>query len=165
MVKPFALITTDDLPAFVRWMDAPTNCKPGFDIVPHVVEAQPDFDMATERLEKTRTVTAAAVTDGWTVAALPADEIKRNTYHLALAAGYTVPGLGITLATQESDRNAFTGLLTLVNEAVSAGLQTEASSVTIADITGTPHTVTVAQLRGIMLGYGQHLSTLWAASK
>lgn len=165
MVKPFALITTDDPPQFVRWMDASTNTKAGFSVVPRIAQDRPEYDAATETLTPTQTVTLDAVTEGWTITALPEDDVKHITYISALDAGYTVPGLGITLALQEHDRNAFTGLLTLVNEAVSAGLQTESDLVTIANLNGAPHAVTIAQLRGIMLGYGNHLATLWAASK
>lgn len=165
MVKNFALITTADPPQFVRWMDAPCNTKSGFAVVPRIITERPSYDAATETLTPLQTVTLKAVTDGWTVTALPEADIKRRAYYAALEAGYTVPGLGIVLALQESDRNAFTALLTLINETVAAGLQTESDTVTIADIEGTVHSVTIAQLRGILLGYGSHFSTLWAASK
>jgi hypothetical protein len=165
MVKNFALITTDDPPAFVRLMDAPTNTKAGFAIVPRIIEERPEFDAATETLTPLRTVTLAAVTEGWEIELLPAADVRRLAYLAAINDGYTVPGLGITLALQESDRNAFTGLLTMINEAVSAGLKAETDTVTIADISGVAHSVTIAQLRGVMLGYGNHLSALWGASK
>jgi len=166
MVKSFALITTNDPPQFIRWMDAPTNCKLGYAIVPRIIEDRPEnLNPETEVLTRTKIVTIDSVTEGWAITQLPVEEIKRNAYQATIDAGYTVPGLGITLAMQESDRNAFTGLLSLLNEAISMGLKTITDPVAIADITGASYTVTIGQFKQIMLGYGLYISELWASSK
>jgi len=76
-------------------------------------------------------------------------------FQAAIAAGITVSG--ITLAANDSDRARFVELLTLLREANAP----EDMPVTIADIAGTTHRVTVADLRRIMVQYGLAVQANW----
>jgi hypothetical protein len=158
-MKNYALITLDPLD-FVRLMDGPTNCKSGYAVVSYVREAAPEYDADTHKLEPRRETTTEWVKDYYEEVPLSSQEVARRTFDAAIAAGYAVPGLSLTLRLGESDRAAFTGLLALVNEGVRAGAKTEDSPVTIAGVEGVA-TVTVGQFRGIALGYGAHYAGLW----
>ncbi len=103
----------------------------------------------------------AATLDRWAesafeAATLPADPI---------AAGYLVAPEGFTLALGDTDRAAFTAMLTLVQEALSLSVITNETEQTIADKDGTPHTVSTLRLRQILVGYGFHYKTLWDAAR
>lgn len=85
-------------------------------------------------------------------------------YAKELADGITVNG--ITLAAQESDRNAFNQLITLL--ATAEGLLPEeqreafrATDQTIADKSGTTHTMTVTQVRQLVVAYGMAIQQGW----
>ena len=89
------------------------------------------------------------------------NNIERN-YQNILKKGITVNG--ITLGAQETDQAAFTKLLTLLQTA--EGLQTDttafkASQQSIADINGVIHSMTVTQIRTLIVAYGQQIQTLW----
>ena len=111
-----------------------------------------------------------ALADGKIVssfAVLKAQKLERIEvdYQSALAAGVTVGG--ITLAAEESDQNIFARFLTML--ATSEGLQTDddskaafrASTQTIADHSGTPHSMTVTDIRGLIVQYGAAVQALW----
>jgi hypothetical protein len=74
-----------------------------------------------------------------------------------LYADYTVQPEGFRLATQESDQNAFTRLITLAN---TAGLPDEAP-ISIADSSGGLHSVTVGRLKEIVVAYGLEIFQRW----
>lgn len=78
-----------------------------------------------------------------------------------IAAGYDVDPEGFTLGLEDSDRNAFTQMLTLVQEAKALGLIDDTTPQTITDNTGTKQTVTTLRFRQIMVGYGFYYKTLW----
>ena len=74
----------------------------------------------------------------------------------------------ITLAAQEDDRSKFTQLISLLREAeeLQPGDDEKAafrsSPVTIADIHGQPHSMSVQEARGLIVQYGMQLNSLWA---
>jgi hypothetical protein len=75
--------------------------------------------------------------------------------------GYTVNPEGFVLGLAESDRNAFTQMLTLVQEALSLGLISNDTNQVIADKSGAKHSITTLRFRQIMLGYGMYYKGLW----
>ena len=75
--------------------------------------------------------------------------------------GFTVNPENITLAISESDRSAFSQMLTLVQEAISLGMITNDTPQTIADKSGTLHTVSTLRFRQIMVMYGMYYKQLW----
>ena len=88
-------------------------------------------------------------------------DIELN-YQNSLRKGITVNG--ITLGAQEIDQAAFTKLLTLLQTA--EGLQADAtafkaSTQSIADIDGVVHTMSVTELRGLIVQYGMAINALW----
>jgi hypothetical protein len=88
-----------------------------------------------------------------------AEWAKFYFFHL-LAAGYDT-GFGYSLALGEADRNAFTQLLVLLREAGAP----DDMQVSIADTNGHLHSVSVAQLRPMLVGYGLYYNQLWANYK
>ena len=96
-------------------------------------------------------------------------KVKENTvtdieleYQNSLKKGITVND--ITLAAQDADQNAFTKLLTLLQTA--EGLQADttafkASPQSIADINGKVHTMSVTELRILIVQYGMAINALW----
>ena len=83
-------------------------------------------------------------------------------YQNSLRKGITVNG--ITLGAQETDQAAFTKLLTLLQTA--EGLQSDAiafkaSPQSIADINGVVHTMSVTELRILIVQYGMAINALW----
>lgn len=75
--------------------------------------------------------------------------------------GYTVDPEGFVLGLAESDRNAFTQMLTLIQEALVLGLITNDSDQTISDKSGQKHTITTLRFRQIMVQYGLYYKALW----
>ena len=111
-----------------------------------------------------------ALADGKIVssfAVLKAQKLERidGDYAAALAAGVTVGG--ITLAAEEGDQNIFSRFLTML--ATAEGLQADdatkaafcASMQTVADHSGAPHSMTVTDLRGLIVQYGAAVQALW----
>jgi hypothetical protein len=163
-MKNYALITTTAPKELIREMDAPTNVKAGYKIVPIQRDEQPDYNALTHKLEPKTSITLTKVTYGWNAVALSEGEAKNATYKAAMTAGFDT-GMGFSLKLYDNDRTAFTQLLVLVNEAVKAGAMTEASTVDIWDTTSTKHTVTVAQYRMLVLGYGAYFQQITSAKE
>jgi hypothetical protein len=82
-------------------------------------------------------------------------------YVAALAAGITPQGSQVTLAAADTDQNAFTRQATLLREAQELGYVNDDTEQTIVDAAGTPHTLTIAHLRGLLVGYGMALKALF----
>jgi hypothetical protein len=78
-----------------------------------------------------------------------------------LYAPYTVEPEGFSLATGESDQNAFTRLITLVN---AAGLPDE-HMITISDATGGIYPMTVKRMREVVVAYGMEIFNRWTTLK
>ena len=142
-----------------RWPTADGNAIPGQDSdfvwLLETQETAPAYDQWTQKLETSETVDANAntVTYGWTVTALTQQEIDDKTPD-----HYTTTG-GIKLAVEESDQNAFARMNTLIDLAAMA----DTDNVTIKDVFGATHSVTVADYRSIMVAYGNHCYTLFLA--
>lgn len=83
-------------------------------------------------------------------------EVK-SAFDVAVAGGITVQG--ITLRAADADRNAFAQLLVMLREA--EALQAAPESVSIADITGATHAMTVAGVRALLVAYGAAYQRLW----
>jgi hypothetical protein len=66
---------------------------------------------------------------------------------------------GVTLRAADSDRTAFTQLLTMLNEAERLGMLPPTT--TIADKNGVPHELPTAQVRAMLVQYGGIYQTLW----
>ena len=81
--------------------------------------------------------------------------------HDQISAGYTVDPEGFILGLAESDRNAFTQMLTLTQEALSLGMVNNDTDQVIADKSGGKHTITTLRFRQIMVAYGFYYKTLW----
>jgi hypothetical protein len=81
--------------------------------------------------------------------------------HDQISAGYTVDPEGFILGLAESDRNAFTQMLTLTQEALSLGMVDNDTNQTIADKSGVKHSITTLRFRQIMIGYGMYFKGLW----
>lgn len=89
-------------------------------------------------------------------------------YSLTRRAGITPTGMGFVLAAEESDQSKFSQLITLLRElqeqlpSPEAKTLFENSPFTISDIDEIPHTVTVKQLREIIIDYGIQINSLWS---
>ena len=130
----------------------PPGLEDGVALLLEVREDRPDYDQWTQKLEKAAIVyTDTTATQGWTVVQLTDDEIEART-----PAHYEATG-GIKMGVEDKDQNAFSNLLTLLNESGAA----EDSMIVIKDIYRASHGVTVAQYRAIAVAYGLHCFTLF----
>ena len=80
-----------------------------------------------------------------------------STWEKRLAQGITASGL--TLRCDETDRNAFSQLLVMLAEA--ERLDQLPASVPVTDRSGQIHMKSVAELRGLLLAYGNAYQSLW----
>jgi len=77
------------------------------------------------------------------------------------------PSTASPFAAQDGDKAAFTQLITLLREAEELQPSDEAreafraSPVTIADRAGNPHSMSVQEVRGLIVQYGLQLNELW----
>jgi len=115
----------------------------------------PAFDPATQRL------LYYAETNSYSVVDKSSKEIARETLDVSVAVGFLVEPEGFILGLEDSDRNTFTQMLTLVQEAKALGLIDDTTPQTITDMSGVKHTVTTLRFRQIMVGYGFYYKTLW----
>jgi hypothetical protein len=106
---------------------------------------------------------AQAVVDAWPLHEARAAAVARVQagYDAAIAAGITPQGSQITLVAGESDQNAFARQATLLREAQEMGLVNDATQQVIVDASGASHTLTIAQLRVLLVGYGLTLKSLF----
>jgi hypothetical protein len=106
---------------------------------------------------------AQAVVDAWPVhEARYAAVLRINAgYDAAIRAGITPQGSAITLAAEETDQNAFTRQAAWLREAQDLEVITPATEQKIVDVSGQEHTMTVAQLRILLVGYGAALKALF----
>ena len=80
-----------------------------------------------------------------------------SSWEQRLTQGITVDSL--TLRCQETDRNAFSQLLVMIAEA--ERLEQLPASVPVTDRSGQIHMKSVAELRGLLLAYGNAYQSLW----
>lgn len=88
---------------------------------------------------------------------ISADTIFNN----AINVGYNIPSSPYYLGLEDPDRAQFSGMLSLLNEALEAGYVTTASSVTVRDKEYNIIPLTVGSFKGLMIGYGFYYKTLW----
>jgi hypothetical protein len=84
--------------------------------------------------------------------------LLESTWKRRLAHGITVGER--TLRCEESDRNAFSQLLVMLSEA--ERLEQLPTSIPITDRSGQIHMLSVPDLRGLLLAYGNAYQSLWA---
>ena len=142
-------------------------------IVPPVSPVVPEYDWNTQKLIQDNETNEYSVVD------LSPEELQERVdlqaqmdaqileskqiqaIHDQISAGYTVDPEGFILGLAESDRNAFTQMLTLTQEALDLGLITNDTPQTIADKSGQKHQITTLRFRQIMVAYGFYYKSLW----
>lgn len=132
------------------------NLAPDIHWLIEVKEARPAYDIDTQKLVRyvTYDVDNETVTEGYNVVDLTQAEIDaRIPDHYETVA----PLSGIKLAVEDHDQNAFSRMLNLVNQ---AGMADE-DIVTIKDVYGITHPITVADFKSIMIPYGQYCYTMF----
>jgi len=153
MEKKLYNTKTGELFTYPRYDDQPIVGRDP-DLLPvEIIKApRPDYDPATQTLEKTETpdVVAGTYTYGYTVRDLTAQEIlDRLPPHFETSTG-------IKLATQEQDQTAFTRMLTLID----LTQMDPSEMVLIKDAAGEKHAMSVADFKTMMAEYGAHCYTL-----
>ena len=118
-----------------------------------VKEAAPQYDASIQRLEKTKIydVEAETATDGYTIIDLTQEEID------ALVPPHYETAGGIKLDISEHSQNAFTRMMTLLSHTS----MPDTDEVTIKDVYGTPHIITVLQFKNDMTAYGLYCYTIF----
>lgn len=101
--------------------------------------------------------TSSIVTSAYNTGSISADTIFNN----AIQTGYNIPSTPYYLGLEDPDRAQFSGMLSLLNEAMAAGYVTSSSPVTIRDKEYNTVPLTVGSFKSIMIGYGFHYKTLW----
>ena len=82
-----------------------------------------------------------------------------SDFYMTIENGYYDATEDITLAIRDEDRTAFSQLLTMIN--LAEDLQQSVPDQTIADIEGVSRTLTVLELKGLLLRYGFYYQTAW----
>ena len=153
MQKKLYNLQTMELFPYPRIDDEPiVGRDPNLVTVEVIKSPRPDYDPATQTLEKTETpeVVAGTYTYGYTVRDLTEQEI------LDRLPPYFEASTGIKLATGEHDQTAFTRMLTLID----LTQMDPAAMVIIKDVAGQKHAMTVANFKTIMAEYGAHCYAL-----
>ena len=91
-------------------------------------------------------------------------QAREAAFKTAVRNGFDT-GLGYKLALTDNDRQEFTGMVTLVQVALSQSLITGETLQTIADKDGKPHTLTTSAFIALMLAYGNYYKQAWNARK
>lgn len=134
-----------------------------FIIVDVVNEPQPDYDAATHVLKSVSSFDEQAkiLINSWSIEPKSIEQINEQLLIGEINQGFLVQPENFTLALHEKDRNAFTQMLSLIQEALSLGLTNNDAIVVIADQSGAKHSVTTLRFRQIMVGYGLYYKSLW----
>jgi hypothetical protein len=142
-------------------MGAPFEAEP-HRWLPLAIDAAPAFDSATQRVVPAGyIIEPAQVRKTWAVEPLPL-KTQAEIWADKLAGTITDPVTGIAINANESTRNVLTGQLTMTLAALSAGAITPATPQDIWDAAGVKHTLTTAELIGLMLRYGAAWQALFA---
>lgn len=78
-----------------------------------------------------------------------------------LEQGYLVPGTPYRLALWKDDRDTFSSMLILVNELLQAGYITLDTPQSLKDKDGNMVTLSTAQFKAAMIGYGVYYKQIW----
>jgi len=144
----YKISTSEIIRKNAAWPTADGSEIPGLDgdlaMLLETKATPPAYDSATQKLERSETINVAenSIVYGWNVVALTQEEIDART-----PASFTTSG-GIKLAVEEQDQNAF-ALIDLAGMA-------DTDSITIKDVDGNTHNVTVAEFKAIMVAYGNY---------
>ena len=121
-----------------------------------VKETRPPFDSATQKINRlpvSYDVSAETATvQSFEVVALTQEEIDAK-----LPPHFTSTTTSIKYSVSEASQNAFTRMMTLVNEAAMA----DAVIVTVKDVLGVQHDLTVEDLKVDLIAYGLHCYELF----
>jgi len=118
-----------------------------------VSEDRPTYDSSTQKLVKNEVIdtNANTITTSWTTTSLTQEEID------ALVPDHFEITGGIKLAVGESDQNAFARMNSLVDL---AGM-VDTDTLTIKDVFGVTHSITVADFKANMVAYGNYCYSLF----
>ena len=93
----------------------------------------------------------------YTTASISSDEI----YNQKVKIGYNIPATPYYLGLDMSDRVQFSGMLSLLNEALQFGYVTTASMTMIRDKNYNDIPMSVIGFKQLMLGYGMYYKSIW----
>ena len=103
--------------------------------------------------------------DGWYYANSLDDFIAKlaaiQNQPTVISSGYTVQPENIVLGLQDSDRNAFTQLLVLINQAQQLSMIDDNTPQIISDINNIKHTISTLRFKQIMVEYGFYYKQIW----
>lgn len=148
----YKISTSEIIRKNADWPTADGSEIPGLDndlaMLLETKATPPAYDSATQKLEHSETVDVVenSVVYGWNAVALTQEEINART-----PTSFTTSG-GIKLAVEEQDQNAFARMNTLIDLAGMA----DTDSITIKDIDGISHEITVTEFKAIMVAYGNY---------
>jgi len=127
--------------------------------LPIIVDAQPTFDPATQKLSSSYAIVNGEFHQTWSVVALSDSELWEN-FH---ASDWVDPVTSIRLKTTDNAMNYFTAQATLLSTALGAGVITQSTQVQIWDSSGNPHSLAVSDMLGLLLRYGFNYQTAYAS--
>jgi len=134
-----------------------TLVRKGWTVLPEKPPA-PSYDSDAEK------IVYDEQTNSWTIVPLDENELLNKQQELifsTISQGYTVQPENFTLGLQESDRNAFSQMLSLVKEALDLNMISNDTPQTIADTSETKHTISTLRFRQLMVEYGFYYKSLW----
>ena len=131
------------------------NLAPNTRWLLNIKEERPTYNQWTEKLEKTTTydVNNETATEGWSVVALTQQEVDNK-----IPANYETAG-GIKLGVEVNDQNAFVRMNSLIDISNMPG----GTTITLKDVYGGTHDMTVNDYKAIMVLYGQYCYALFLA--
>lgn len=147
----------------LRQSDIDNLLRKGWSIEPVLTRPDaPEFDPEVEFLQYEEE------TNSYKIRNLPEEEIRNLAKIKKLQIldghidnGFLVQPENFILALSDSDRAAFSQMLSLVKEALDLGLITNDTPQTIADKDGQKHEVSTLRFRQIMVQYGFYYKSLW----
>jgi len=121
--------------------------------VDYIRQDRPNFDSSTQKVELQGNFDEAAktYTEVWVTTDLSQEEIDERT-----PAHFVTSG-GIKIGVNDTDQNAFSRMNSLIDL---AGMATT-DNITIKDIFGTAHVITVADFKNEMVAYGNYCYSLF----
>lgn len=84
-----------------------------------------------------------------------------DVFYAKVAAGYPIPNTPYSLALNDADRAQFSSMLILIRELLDARYITDDTPQTVKDKDDNIVTITTAQFRNLMIGYGIYYKTIW----
>jgi hypothetical protein len=138
------------------WIDATPPEKP----------EQPDYDSSIEYLQYNAATNSYAKITYTEEELANIDLINRHENLMqSISNGFLVQPENFVLGLSDTDRGAFTQMLSLVREALDFELITNNTPQVIADISGQKHQINTLRFRQIMVQYGLYYKNLWDSLK